>query len=362
MGVSVSLACGVMEELVIIGAGVSGLSCLNALLDRHVSPLLLDASMIGTPKLCGEFLAPNAAIQLQDWGLRSIESIKKVCFFSEKTLLDVTFTQHAGAYSRHDAEHALAVRAQKLGGRIQERVPIKRIIPAHHNQPHVLELDNGDVVFARCLIVATGKLSYEPQSSFKTTPYIGFKTHIPLVLASETLQMHALLGGYLGIVPVSPTVSNLTCLVQRRLFEAAGSCSDFLMGLMATCPRLQDSLDTLTVSSLDWLKGDAPRFGIKTTPPWPQTYWIGDAYASVHPAIGYGFGHAVNSALMAAKHYVNHDVSGYHQAIYRQLRPKRTTGLMLHHVLQTPWACRWLSRVANSVSWLTPHVLKRLDY
>ena len=125
MGFSVSLEYYFMEKLVIVGAGVAGLSCLNALLDRHVSPLLLEASTIGAPKMCGEFLSPSATHQLKQWDVGPLQTIRQVRFFGETSTLHVTFRREAGAYGRHHAEMELAARAQQKGGRIIENSPIK---------------------------------------------------------------------------------------------------------------------------------------------------------------------------------------------------------------------------------------------
>ena len=69
-----------LEKVIIIGGGVAGLSCLNGLLDQGQSPLLLEEKTIGLPKVCGEFLAPFASLQLQKWGIGPIQPIKEVCF------------------------------------------------------------------------------------------------------------------------------------------------------------------------------------------------------------------------------------------------------------------------------------------
>ncbi len=350
MGISVSLACDFMEELVIVGGGVAGLSCLNALLDRQISPRLLEATSIGSPKMCGEFLAPPAMAQLNTWGIGPMQSIKQAQFFGSTHSMCFSFPRLAGAYSRHAAEVELAARAIKLGGRIVEQSPIKNIIPATDSAPYRLQLSSGEIILARDVIFATGKFSQSGKFNM-SSPYVGFKTHISQVIQPETLLMYSLAGGYLGIVPVTSETSNITCLVKRDVLAKTGTCKAFLASLL---PQAD--------GGIDWLEGPAPAFGLKTIPAWPHAYWIGDAYASVHPAIGYGFAHSVASALMAVDYYLKHDPIGYHQSLRQVMRPKRIMGKCLHHVLQKPRLCSAVSPLLGSNPWMSSQLLKILDY
>ncbi len=332
-----------MEELVIIGGGVAGLSGLNALLDNHISPLLLEASTIGTPKMCGEFLAPPVMDQLKKWGIGPMQSIKQARFND----LQCSFPREAGGYSRHDAEIELAARAKKLGGRIIEQSPIQTIIPATQNSPYILHLNSGETIEARDVIFASGKFS----QTAATSTYVGFKTYIPQVIQSETLLMFSLAGGYLGIVPVTDDMSNLTCLVRRDEVEKAGSCKAFL-----------ESIHPSLGAKTGWLEGPAPTFSPKTIPNWPHAYWIGDAFASIHPAIGYGFAHSIISALLAVEYYLKQDPVGYHQALKKLMRPKRIIGKTMHHLLQKPRLCSVVSPIFERNPWITHQLLSTLGY
>ena len=340
-----------MEELVIVGGGVAGLGCLNALLDNGISPLLLEASTIGSPKMCGEFLAPPVMEPLKKWGIGPITPIKQAQFFGMKTPLQFTFPREAGAYPRQNAELELAVRAKQQGGRIVEQSPIKDIIPATDKSPFILHLTSGETIQARDVIFATGKFS-QPNASM----YVGFKTHIPQIIQPETLLMFSLVGGYLGIVPVTSETSNLTCLIKRDIIEKAGSCRAFLNQSVG-CALAQHAIETL-----DWLEGSAPAFGMKTRPNWSHAYWIGDAFASVHPAIGYGFAHSVTSGLLAVDYYLKQDPAGYHQALTRLMRPKRMIGQGMHYLLQKPGLCTAVSSMMGENTWVSHRILKTLDY
>ncbi len=167
MGLPISLACYFMETLVIIGGGVAGLSCLNAFLDKDISPLLIEASSIGSPKMCGEFLAPPAIDQLKQWDIGPLQVIRQARF----NAVQFSFPREAGAYSRHHAELELAARAKQHGGRMIEQSPIKTLIPATHRNPYLLHLVSGEIIEARDVIFATGQFS----QPFKKSNYVGLK-------------------------------------------------------------------------------------------------------------------------------------------------------------------------------------------
>lgn len=343
-----------MEKVVIVGAGVAGLSCLNAFLDRHESPLLLEASTIGAPKMCGEFLASSAVNQLKQWDVGPLQVIKNARFIGDTRILHVNLPREAGAYARHHAEMELAARAKRKEGRIMENSPIHRIVPATQNSPFILHLVSGKTIEARDVIFATGKFT-QHKVGMNKPKYLGFKTHLPQIFQPETLLMYSLVGGYLGIVPISSETSNLTCLIKRDVINKVGSCKEYLSDFF-------HSLGDDTLNTLDWLEGDAPEFGSKTIPNWPHAYWIGDALASVHPAIGYGFAHSVNSALLAVAYYLKDDPVGYHQSIMKQLRPKRIVGKCMHHLLQKPRLCNVISPLLGANPWISHQLLKKLDY
>lgn len=343
-----------MEELVIVGGGVAGLGCLNALLDRGVSPLLIEASTIGSPKMCGEFLAPPVVLKLKQWGIGPMQAIKQVQFFSATHCLQLPFSNDAGGYARHDAEMALAARAKKYGARMIEQSPIQNITPATKHAPYRLHLMSGEIIQAREVIFATGKFSQQARAS----THIGFKTHISHVIQPETLLMFSVPGGYFGIVPVTPETSNLTCLIKRKTIEKAGSSQAYAGWALAQ--------QGITIHQSSWthpiIEGPAPGFGLKTIPNWPHAYWIGDAFASIHPAIGYGFAHSLNSALLAVDYYLKHDPIGYHKALKRQMRSHRIIGQCMHHLLHKPNLCSAIIPFLDSKPWISHQLLKILGY
>lgn len=349
-----------MEKVVILGGGVAGLSCLNALLDLGVSPLLLEGSSIGTPKMCGEFLAPQTVSLLRKWDIGPLIPIKQIHFLSQKSKLTINLPRHAAAFARSQAELGLARYARACGGRIREHAHIEHVEPSSQNEPYAFHLSSGEVIRAEYAIFATGRFSIQQKALGKTT-YMGFKTHVHRVLQPETLVMQSLNHGYLGIVPIDSETSNLTCLVQKKAVQQAGGRDAFLQHLFKKNHAMMHALESVDFAHLQWIEGDAPSFGLKKNPPWPRAFWIGDAFASLLPSIGYGFAHSIYSAESAAAHFIKSSTS-YHQNMRQHLHMKWKISQAMHYVLQKPKVCMALSLVLKVNPWISQSMLNILDY
>lgn len=303
-----------MEKVVIAGAGIAGLVCLNALVDAGVEALLLEAGTIGTPKICGEFLAPQAALQLEAWGIGPLQKISQIALYAHPKKRVIDF--QAAAMSRSQAELLLAKRAKERGANILEKAPIKSISPT------LIELASGTEIVPSHLFIATGKVFGKPTSF----PYIGLKSHIPKEASHHCLEMHLFKGGYMGIVPISESLTNVACLIKRGVPVPDGK----------------------------WLEAAVPEFGIRRVASWPNSYFIGDACGSLPPACGGGFNHAIASSLLAVRYFLQNDPEGYRKAILTDLEAKMPWAMGLHRAMLSPF----FSKLAITVLW--PKAIKQL--
>lgn len=280
-----------MESVVILGGGVSGLSCLNALLDNGVDALLIEGGQIGSPKMCGEFLAPEVVSILGKWDIEPIIPITKAEFYCGRQKLSIAFPRAAGAMARCEVELKLAARARKLGGRIKENMPFSNVSPATNSSPYIIELTTREQIRANKVFFATGRFLKQPRQAPK---YLGLKLHFKSNISIESLQMYSFAGAYLGIVPISKDEYNCAMLAKYSELPIELHFKE----LLRTQPKLQEIFKDQDISKL--IKGVAPPFGLKKLPDWQGSYWIGDAYATLHPAIGSGFSHSIQSAVLAA--------------------------------------------------------------
>lgn len=347
-----------MEEVVIIGGGIAGLSCLNALLDKGISPLLVESNTIGSPKMCGEFLAPQTVAFLQQWEIGPIHKIQQADFFAKNKKLHVNFSQAAGAIARSKVEILLAERARKKNGRIQENCFIEKITPATSSSPYYFYLRSGEKIAAKIAIFATGKLG---QQLIDPT-YFGVKIHFDHIVTENKLLMYSMQNAYLGIVPISNETSNCACLIRPRTIDKNTSGKDLFYNLISQDKSLTNIFDKVDLTHATWLQGPAPEFGLKSPPLWPNAFWIGDALASLHPAIGSGFAHGISSAVMATTFYLQNKPKEYQKIYTKHIRSKLLIGKWIHQFLLNPIWGAWIIRLLSFNPWLIQFLLKKIDY
>jgi len=321
-----------LERALIIGGGIAGLTCLNALLEEGVEASLYEAGLIGSPKMCGEFVSPQAVALLIKWGLTSIMTIPTVEFYTPKKQIQQHLHTAAGAVSRSVAEQFLAERARKLGGKIFENTRISKITPPSPLQSfYRLQVAEKEIK-AQTVFFATGK--FHSQEVNIKQQYLGIKMHLPSSPTQSNLEMFIAKNAYLGILPVSKDMSNLACLIKQNKDEPF-SLSIFLKKMMIQHPSLASSLQQVDLKNQFYLQVPTPGFGFRKVPNWRNSFWIGDALASLQPAMGAGFAHAMGSAIAAVHDYMQE--SSLQCTQYRtRLQRKLWLGKYLHFCMLTP--------------------------
>ena len=256
-----SMASYHMEKVVILGAGISGLSCLNALLDYGVDALLIEGKQIGTPKMCGEFLAPEAVSLLEKWEIGPIVPIDKADFFAAGEHIQLSFPRLAGAMARSQVELKLAERARRLGGRILENTTVERNIPSTNQSPHIIELTSGGRIEADTVFFATGR--FTGASSHQGKPlYLGMKLHFKPRVTLSALKMYCFKNAYLGVVPISSDESNCALLIKRHHFREK-SVTDYFEKIRSSHPDLKAIFAPEDIHHPSKIEGVAPFFWFK---------------------------------------------------------------------------------------------------
>ncbi len=353
MGISFSMANHHSEVAVIIGGGISGLSCLNAFLDRGIPAVLIEATHVGIPKMCGEFIAPPAVKLLEQWEIGPIQEIHHVEFRARKNKFNMNFSHYAGGFSRSEAELLLAKRALNKGGIIKEKTSIDKLIPATEDLPYQLELSTGEIITTKTAIFATGK--FAAQQTAVSMPYYGIKLHFDKIVSPNRLLMFSCLNAYLGIIPINNTVSNCTCLIKKTSSNKILD-KNYFYELVQSNDGLQQIFQSIDLNNAKWLVGHAPEFQLKKNPAWPNAFWIGDALAGIHPAIGSGFFHGILSGILAAEYYASMTPDLYHHESILLAKKKLRYSKLIHHILLSPslgtMVLPFVKKYPGIVNWL----------
>jgi len=291
-----------MNKPVIIGAGIAGLSCANQLADHNITNTLIEADTIGKTKICGEFFSPESIPILNKWDIDNIE-INLGNFYTPNYKFIFKFPKVCASFNRKVSEINLAERAKKNGTKIIENVFVKNIIPAcNTNEPHQIFLSDGKIIETYTLIIATGKLPFLNQVQNKIK-YTGIKAHFKNIPIPNELNMFLINGAYMGITNIDKETVNVCCLTKKDLFDQFNDTEKFLNLFKKNFPQLNDLFKNAEIQN-HWLLADVPDFGKKKILNWPNTYFIGDAAATIFPATGNGLSMGLTSGIMAANHII----------------------------------------------------------
>lgn len=326
-----------IEECVIIGGGVAGLSAANQLVNCGISPLIIESGEYPCHRICGEYFSHESLPTLQQWSIPLTGNIHSVRFVKGVKEIELKLPLSAGSCSHFEFDFNLFERALKKGARALTRTTVTSLLfPTRSIDPFELELSDNQIVKARHLIIGTGKLPKIAGINIRTPKmkYIGFKTHFEGIEMGNALEMLLFKGGYLGIANVNPKTTNIAALVNKDMFPHAGDPEKIIKEIIETCtPSLKKRLKGASMIFPKWLNGQVPEFGMRKNPHLERTFWIGDAAGGIPPISGEGLAIAVTSGCMAADYLLNSDARQFRIDWVRRYRKRYFFAQALHRIL-----------------------------
>lgn len=325
-------------EVIIIGGGVAGLSAALEFLRQGIVPTVLEAGSYPAHKVCGEFISPESLTLLKQWNVHP-HLIVKSRFHSAQKEYSLTFPTPAGSLSHLSLDPALAQYASSLGADIRTQVKVKAIVPKERGQMHQIKLSTGEILMTPTLLIAVGRLPgfhapvIEPH-------FLGIKAHFKGIELDNTLEMFGFQGAYLGLCPIEERKSNLACLAKIDQVKSVGSVNRFMEKLLSENPYLKERVKSGECLFDEWMTAPVPSFGLKNTPDWQDTYFIGDAALTIPPACGDGLSLAITSGTLAARFAANKDYIGFKKQYRTRCSPILRAAKLLHTVLMNPLLCK----------------------
>lgn len=324
-----------MEEFVIIGGGLAGLCAAIRLAELGASPLLIEAGHYPSHKVCGEFFSPESIPYLQQWNIAPL-LLSSARFHTSSQSFEFTFPRPAGSLSHFLVDAQLAEHAKAKGAVFYTDTKVQHLSPKSQSQPfHAITLANGTIIQAGQLLIATGRLPGMQSLAFQPA-YVGIKAHFEQIPMEQCLEMFAFPGAYLGIEPIENGRYNVACLAKKEEIDQFQSPALFMQFLMQQNPLLRSYLSQGKMIFTDWMHAFIPHFGIKQTPHWADTYFIGDAAGTIPPACGEGLSLAISSGCLAAEYAIKGKFKEYKKAWLKNFRSPIYWGKGLHYILLKP--------------------------
>lgn len=297
-------------NVVIIGAGVSGLSAANYLVDHGIKPIIIDADKVGKVKVCGEFFSYETIHFLKRWGIPFIE-IKKANFNTMSGSYSFNLPFSCASSSRAICEELLASRAISLGAKLYDNSYVKEIIPPNSAKDvSYIKTSNAEFI-ADKLIITTSRLPCFDSSKANNAQYIGIKAHFKNITMPNELNMYMIPGAYMGITNITESTTNVCCLAKKSLVDKFDNVDLFMDYFFGSISDLKNIYFRSLGNTDSWLTTQINVFGKKNVPLWNNSYFIGDSIASIYPASGNGLAMGLTSGVMAAEHIIKNSNSNF---------------------------------------------------
>lgn len=324
-------------DYAILGGGAAGLAAALRLIELGASPCLIEGGSYPSHKVCGEFFSPSSLQILQRWNISPL-TIPEAHLHSVNQSLKFTFPTPAGSLSHLTFDPQLAERIEQTGGRVLTQTKVERLDPAPSDrQPHRLVLSTGDTIQAKHLLIATGRLPHAT-STLPNIRYIGFKAHFEGIAPDPILSMFTFPGAYLGVVPIENGKCNIACLACCEAVNHSNDPQDYIEELIHSHPLLQRLISGGHNLFDKWMVVQVPEFGVRSTPDWPRTYFIGDAAGTIPPASGNGLTLALTSGYLAAEYALRDDPVGFKKMWKQRCSSQIFFARALHRVMMNPLA------------------------
>lgn len=311
-----------MSGTVIVGGGPAGAAAAIALARAGHRPLLLEREAAVAEKVCGEFLAEDAAAALARLGLDPAAlgavPIRRALFGAGGRQAAMRLPFDAWGLPRATLDAALLDLAREAGAEIRFGATVTAATEAVAGWR--LRLASGGAVAAARLVLATGK--HELRGHRRAAP--GGSVGIKLVLDGAMEDAIALLacpGGYAGLQPRPGGGANLCAALDPRapgVAEAARSAPAFLAHVAGGSTLAARLLDGLRPAMAKPMTVAGVPYGFLHSGGGP--FRIGDQASVIPSFCGDGVAMALASGLAAAQAIrAGQDAAAHHAAWRRSV-------------------------------------------
>jgi flavin-dependent dehydrogenase len=291
---------------IIVGGGPAGSACAIHLANAGARPLIVERESQPRDALCGGFLSWRTLDQLEALGItraalggHEVTHLRIVRWQASRA---IALPHAAMGVSRRRLDQLLLARARELGADV--RYASARIVDGR------VSLDDGEVLTAESLFVATGKHELHglqrPREAAGADPMTGLRWRIAPqtglhALLAHHIEMHLFDRGYAGLVLHEDGSANLCMAVRKsRLTEAGGDPAELIAQLGDANPMLAERLTYLAIPNRFDAIGHIP-YHWRATAGTAGIFRLGDQAGVIASLAGEGIGIAIASAADAVR-------------------------------------------------------------
>lgn len=349
-----------MNNVVIIGGGVAGLSAAIHCAQRGIKTVLIEAGSYPAHKICGEFFSPEALPMLKSWGIQPEVYINQIQIYSKTSHSSLQLDSPAASMSRFVFDHALVRVARDCGVQVMTETMVRGM--EHVGSEYLVDLSSGEKLAATQIVIGTGRVIQLLQPEKKTEifrpEFVGFKAHWTGIDTADRVQFYTFPGGYIGLSAIEDGKTNIACLASIEQVNRFKSPDLFIQNLISG-PLLKDVINKGFRLFPKWLTCSVPSFGVRSNPMLPNIFYIGDAAGTIPPATGDGLAIALASGALAAQYVKAHDAVGFSCAWAKKYTALLFRGRMLHHALLRPGCATLAIKICNRIPSIAQYIFNK---
>ena len=294
-------------SVVIIGAGLAGLTSAILLANRGYTVSVIEKNQFPFHRVCGEYVSNEVLPFLTSINVNinhlnpSAISRLTVSSVSGKSI-QLPLQMGGFGISRYVLDQYIYQKAVSSGVRFYFD---KATNVVFHEEHFKVELASGDMLTPAMVIAAYGKRSNLDQKLkrdffYRRSPYIGIKYHIKTDLPVDLIRLDNFQGGYCGTCKIEDDRYNLCYLSETRNLKMTGSIPEMERNLLYKNPHLKRIFENSeflfkqpeVINEISFIRKDLVTDHI---------LYCGDAAGMITPLCGNGMAMAIHSGKILAE-------------------------------------------------------------
>lgn len=362
-------------EIVILGAGLAGLSAAIHLSKLGHSVTVIEKNTFPKHKVCGEYIS-NEIVPYLNWLNVDLESLQPAhiasLHFSTTAGKSIRAELPMGGLglSRFALDFCLYEKALAQSSKFIHQT----VTDVHfEHEKFTIDLLNGEKRTADLVIGAYGKRSAIDQKlhrnfTSKKSPWLAVKAHYQGEIASEVVGLHNFKGGYCGVSKVENDLVNVCYLADYETFKSYRNIEQYQSEVLAKNPLLKHIFQGITPVFEKPLTISQIHFDKKNVVE-NHVLMIGDSAGVIHPLCGNGMAMAIHSAKMLSElidDYCHNKIKTrkeleieYAVIWNKTFKTRLRAGRLLSSILQRPQLSDFLIRIFIQYPPLFSEVIKR---
>jgi flavin-dependent dehydrogenase len=361
-------------DIIIVGAGLAGLSCAIHLSKFRINVLLIEKNRLPKHKVCGEYISNEVLPYLEFLDIDPFEhGAKKINQFELSTSQNKTIKSQLplGGFgiSRYTIDKVLADKAEENG--------VKIIYDSvsdieYQNNNFFVYTRNKTKYKSEFVIGAYGKrsgLDYKLNRKFikKKSNFLAVKTHVKGDFPSDLVALHNFDGGYCGASKVEDGSINLCYITDYNSFKKYNNIESFQKNVIYK----NRNLESLFECSEKVFKSPLTISQISFFPKNPVEHHVimcGDTAGLIHPLCGNGMSMAIRSAQIASKLILSYFQSSaltrdgleeaYRKAWNKAFRLRLKAGQLIANILRSKRLSGFFFIILTWFPFLIPEIIK----